>query len=205
MGEDSTTSILVVDDHEVVRIGIHAALTQRGFHQVTLAHSYTSAMKELSHNTFTAVIVDKNLGDGDGIDLAIHIKYQSPSTVIALLTVETHWSLTEVARTARINAVIDKTLPVFDLLEILRQLLLNPSLFISTNKSHRPKQLELLTPAEQEVLLALESGATTREIAARRLNSEATIKSHITSIYRKLGVRNRVEAIRRARGEESDR
>jgi DNA-binding NarL/FixJ family response regulator len=39
------------------------------------------------------------------------------------------------------------------------------------------------------------TGATTREIAMKRHNSEATVKSHLTSIYRKLDVRNRVEAI----------
>jgi DNA-binding NarL/FixJ family response regulator len=52
-----------------------------------------------------------------------------------------------------------------------------------------------LTSSERAILDQLAQGLTTREIAQVRHNSEATIKSHLTAIYRKLGVRNRVEAI----------
>ncbi len=52
-----------------------------------------------------------------------------------------------------------------------------------------------LTRTEVSVLEDLVKGLTTKEIALVRHNSEATIKSHLTAIYRKLGVRNRVEAV----------
>lgn len=55
--------------------------------------------------------------------------------------------------------------------------------------------VHLLSLREREILMDLATGATTEEIARKRHNSIATIKSHLTSIYRKLGVRNRVEAI----------
>jgi DNA-binding CsgD family transcriptional regulator len=58
------------------------------------------------------------------------------------------------------------------------------------------QQLKELTATERAILDLMATGATTSEIARSRHNSEATIKSHLTSIYRKLGVRNRVEAVR---------
>jgi DNA-binding NarL/FixJ family response regulator len=61
---------------------------------------------------------------------------------------------------------------------------------------HSYQQLKELTATERAILDLMATGATTSEIARSRHNSEATIKSHLTSIYRKLGVRNRVEAVR---------
>ena len=55
--------------------------------------------------------------------------------------------------------------------------------------------LRALTEAEREILNLISTGATTQEIARARHNSEATVKTHLTSIYRKLEVRNRVEAV----------
>lgn len=57
------------------------------------------------------------------------------------------------------------------------------------------RELRYLTTTEREILSDIATGATTFEIARSRHNSEATIKTHLTAIYRKLQVRNRVEAI----------
>jgi DNA-binding NarL/FixJ family response regulator len=65
-----------------------------------------------------------------------------------------------------------------------------------------PRKSALLSPltkSEIEVLSLLSKGLTAREIALIRYNSEATIKSHVAAILRKLGTRNRVEAIQKAR------
>lgn len=69
---------------------------------------------------------------------------------------------------------------------------LSPS---SRGKSLIESRIHLLSIREREILMDIATGATTREIAMKRHNSEATVKSHLTSIYRKLDVRNRVEAI----------
>lgn len=199
MAEDSGHKVLVVDDHEVVRFGLCASLAERGFSQIREASGYICAKEILKRESFTIFILDRNLGDGDGIILAEEIRKESPEAILLLLTIEAQWSLVEDARRARINAVIDKTLPLFDLIEIINRLIQNPSLFISTIQSSAPEILERLTKVELEVLIALETGARTREIAQQRFSSEATIKTHLTSIYRKLEVRNRVEAIAKMR------
>lgn len=62
---------------------------------------------------------------------------------------------------------------------------------------HRPVAsgaIAMLTPREHDVLVELSSGATNTEIACRLYMGETTVKTHVTAIYTKLGVRNRVEA-----------
>ena len=59
--------------------------------------------------------------------------------------------------------------------------------------------VELLTPREQEVMQLIIAGKTNREIADALVLAESTVKSYINSIYRKLNVRSRVQAIARAR------
>ena len=65
----------------------------------------------------------------------------------------------------------------------------------ATRQNIRNSSIRKLTKAEMEILQLISTGATTAEIARSRHNSEATIKTQLTSIYRKLGVRNRVAAI----------
>lgn len=72
----------------------------------------------------------------------------------------------------------------------------SPSALTRSDGAHSYQPLKELTATERAILDLMATGATTSEIARSRHNSEATIKSHLTSIYRKLGVRNRVEAVR---------
>jgi DNA-binding NarL/FixJ family response regulator len=66
---------------------------------------------------------------------------------------------------------------------------------ISRDRKPSEKKSFKLTKTELSILSDLADGSSTREIADRRCNSEATIKTHLTSIYRKLGARNRIEAL----------
>ncbi len=52
-----------------------------------------------------------------------------------------------------------------------------------------------LTPRERDVLECLATGARTRDIARQLEITEPTVKRHLTNLYRKLGVTNRVEAV----------
>ena len=191
----ASARIILIDDHDVVRRGLQSALVARGAGEPTQCSSYSGALRIARKERFDLAIVDRNLGDGDGLLLAATIKEIFPSTIVALLTIESKWSLVERAQRAGISAVFSKTTPLFSLMDALDQLLSQPERFLVISESVRPAALDLLTQTEREILEQITTGATTEEIARERHNSIATIKSHLTSIYRKLEVRNRVEAI----------
>jgi two-component system, NarL family, response regulator DevR len=196
--DKSSAHILLVDDHEVVRAGIAHALISHGYISITHAHSYASAAAEIRVTKFDCAIIDYRLGDGDGIDLAHLFSLNSPLTPLILLTFEASLDLARQAERAGIRAIITKDQPLSQLITLVTEIVVGSSAssftsMIASKKS--VKTLAELTVAENEVLQLLVAGYSNREISKARHNSEATIKSHLSSIYRKLEVRGRVEAM----------
>ena len=198
--DKSSAQILLVDDHEVVRAGIAHALASHGYISITHAHSYASAAAAIRDTHFDCAIIDYRLGDGDGIDLAHLFALNSPQTPLILLTFEATLDLARRAELSGIRAIITKDQPLSQLITLVTEIVVGSSTssftsIIATKQS--VKSLAELTVAENEVLQLLVAGYSNREIAKARHNSEATIKSHLSAIYRKLEVRGRMEAMAR--------
>lgn len=198
----SNISILIVDDHEVIRLGLRHALTTAGVTSIVEAGSFASAALAIGQEKFNLVIIDQNLPDGRGIDLSTCIALNQPSALTILLTLEEEWHLAKIAERSEFSAYISKSTPLSTIVETIEALISGKSTFTLcaptlTSRINR----RALTLTELDVLREIDSGLTTREIALKRKSSEATIKSHLTSIYRKLGARNRVEAIKTGRSE----
>ena len=201
MSELSKSRILVVDDHQIIRAALIHALSVNGCADVSQANSLKSASDSISQQSFTLIIVDQHLGDGEGIDLAELALRRNPEAKLALFTFEANWALIERARAHGFSLFISKETSLSTILTALDEVtqardglaIYAPSL---------PRKSAIITPltkSEIEVLSLLSQGLTAREIAVIRYNSEATIKSHVAAILRKLASRNRVEAIRKAR------
>lgn len=202
MGELSGLTILIVDDHELIRRGLHQALILESPRCIYEASSLREASAMIASQRFDLIIIDQNLGDGTGLDLATTISLNQPSTHSVMLTLEDDWSLIQQAQRALFSIFINKRCSLKDIVEAIKNSLSNPgrfSIYGSMPKDSTFHSSVTLTPTELGVLHDIEDGATTREIALRKHNSEATIKTHLTSIYRKLSVRNRVEAIAEGR------
>jgi DNA-binding NarL/FixJ family response regulator len=98
------------------------------------------------------------------------------------------------ARTAGAAGLVDCTLPVTELLSFIRALA----------SGEEPPRVEespevRLSARERQVLGFLATGATNREIGRRLLLAPDTVKNHVSRTYRKLGARNRIEAVNRGR------
>lgn len=202
MGELSNLSILIVDDHELIRRGLHQALMAENPAMIREAGSLREASAVIASQRFDLIIIDQNLGDGTGLDLATSISLNQPSAHSVMLTLEDDWKLIQQAQNTLFSLFINKSCSLKDIVAAITSSLRNPSSFSvhsSLRKAAAMHQELLLTPTESGILHSIKDGATTREIALRRHNSEATIKTHLTSIYRKLSVRNRVEAIAEGR------
>lgn len=156
-----------------------------------------SALATIKTERFDLFIIERQLEDGDGIVLAPVISRIQPHSYSILVSEKMGWATIEAARTLGFSEVIADR-------ELLRRLddLQGEKSFrgIHNESKDADRKIESaylyrLSLREREILADLATGATTVEIAQARHNSVATIKSHLSSIYRKLEVRNRVEAI----------
>lgn len=195
MQASPSTSILVIENQEVEARGLKSALLSRGYTQVHYCLSAEDALNQVSSTRYEIVAMGRVIGERDGISLLVDLRKRLPAAAIVMLSHETPWSLAEEVQRNRGNALMSKSIPLATLISAIGDLVEHPERFIFIGNRVSSEPMDNLTLSEREILTQLASGFTTKEIAQLRHNSEATIKSHLTSIYRKLGVRNRVEAI----------
>ena len=153
-----------------------------------------AALAVIRTEKFDLFIVERELDDGDGLVLAPTIRRIHPYSLSILLTAPHGWATLEAAQQLGFSQVIEYESTTAEINSVVENLLRERSEPTPVAKSD-VLGIHLLSLREREILMDLSTGATTEEIARKRHNSVATIKSHLTSIYRKLGVRNRVEAI----------
>ena len=189
------SSILVVESQEVEARGLKSALLSRGYTQVRYCLTISDAQIQISTNEYQILLLGRTIGDHDGISAVIQLRKLLPTAAIVMLALETPWSLVQEVQSSGANGLMSKSIPLPTLVDALEDLAQHPERFIFIGDRVAGERMDELTMSEREILTQLSAGLTTREIAKNRHNSEATIKSHLTSIYRKLGVRNRVEAI----------
>lgn len=187
-GTYSHLSILLIGD---CGVEITRAVSQA---KVVSAHSLEVSIERLRIQRFDLVFVNRTLPDGDGLVLGPVITRSNPQSISILLASELQWASKEAALRLGFTAAYS---PMSVEMNLIDDLLQSRGKFIGRTSERRSKgsPLDRLTAAEREILLLIATGATTHEIAHRRHNSIATIKSHLTSIYRKLEVRNRAGAI----------
>ena len=154
--------------------------------------SFREAIATIRTERFDSIIVDSATSGRDGIFLAPSIKRNSPASTALLITEEKLWAITEAAMQLGFDEVLSTQVTQELLNKQINEFLTREIRGINSKLESKIHRLSL---REREILIDISTGATTLEIARKRHNSEATIKSHLSSIYRKLEVRNRVEAI----------
>ena len=190
------TKILIVDDHAVVREGLKRALSLQGYEEIYEADSIETARAQIAVVTPQVITVDINLPDGTGFELITWVR--SISKEIAIVVVSLHDDANSVmaAKKAGASAFVSKSEPIPQLLVAIQQAVIAPLNFNSQALSEiYGDSFNQLTAREFDVLAALEKGMTTEQIAISLFISQATVKTHLASIYRKLESKNRIQAI----------
>ena len=196
MSSISAAAILIVDEREIEARGIKSALLSRGCASVHYCFSHDEALTALSREKFDLILINQDINQGNGVALASRLMADSQSgSAVVILAQAATWNFAREVEASGAHALLSTSLPFETLLDSLDDLLRNPTRFIFIGERGGSAFVENLTSSERDILSQLAQGLTTREIAQARHNSEATIKSHLTAIYRKLGARNRVEAI----------
>jgi DNA-binding NarL/FixJ family response regulator len=194
--------VLIVDDHPIVRAGLEQALAKANFTICAVAASKNEAIVQIARTNPALILLDLNLPDGSGFEVANWARGISDQIGIVILTLNDAPELLLAALAARVSGFVLKSAPISEVIATLERALITPLSFTASGlhkalkaKAHLPN----LSAREFEVLTILATGKSTKEIARQLYLSEPTIKSHLANIYRKLEVNNRISAVTVAR------
>jgi len=189
--------IMLVDDHPLIRKGLSETLIAKGFQVVGNAATVTEALAILNSRDPEICLVDINLGSENGIEVIKKGLVQKPNCKFLVLTIEDDLRTLNEAHAAGAIAYITKSSPIENMVEVFQSISDGHLEFIRLGNFKEDKMLRdfQLTQRELEVLALLPSGATAAAIGSLLFLTEATVKTHIGAIYRKLGAANRAQAV----------
>jgi DNA-binding NarL/FixJ family response regulator len=196
-----TISIVLVDDHELIRQGLRRAFERTGdFTVVGEAGSVADALRIVAEHTPNVVIFDVRLPDGSGLDAARKVREGNPTMGIVVLTMYAGDDQLFGALEAGASAFVPKDAPADDVIAAARHAAVSPRAF-TANDLAGAMQRRLsptgpqLSPREREVLGLLAEGLGVAAISKQLFISESTTKTHISKVYEKLGAGNRAQAL----------
>ncbi len=202
-------AIVLVDDQPLVRAGLQRILSvDEGFTVVAQCSDGADAVSVLEGSTADVVLMDVRMRGMDGIEATRQIREMDGPPVLVLTTFDDDDVLWGAIDAGAAGFVL-KEASAEDLIAAARTVAsggawLDPAVTARvlevTRTTGLPRQRQtdkaaLLTARELDVLRHMSTGATNGEIAAALFVSEATVKTHVGSIFAKLGVRDRAGAI----------
>lgn len=201
-------NILIVDDHPLFR---HALIQAVRYSLPQANISENASVSELyqgleAGNEPDLVLLDLHLPGASGFSALVHVRAQYPT--IPIIVVSAHEEPNIIQRSIAHGAMgyIPKSAPPAHIGEAM-QAVLDGDIWLPPNFSHSAQdpraadeaelaeRIQSLTPQQFRVLMMVAEGLLNKQIAYELEVSEATIKAHVTAIFRKLGVQNRTQAV----------
>ena len=200
--------LLIVDDHEVLRLGLTTLFkAQRRFDVVGETGSASQAVAEARRCQPDVVIMDIRLPDGSGVEVCREIRSERPETAVLMLTSYADEDAVVASIMAGAAGYLLKQVPPSQLIQAVETIarggsLLDPTVTRSVlGWMQRVGQSALdplvqagLSEQERKILPLIADGKTNREIAAELCLSERTVKSYVSNILQKLKLTRRTEA-----------
>ena len=202
MIDQVSPQILIVDDHPSVRAGVRRAIEGAGMRCCGEAASRDEAVAQIALHNPDGVILDLNLPDGSGLDVISWIREHSQTMAILMLSISDEDSHLLAAMKSGASAYVKKSAPLSQVVASLKAALSQPSNFNAPGMASIISITKIafdLTPRELSVLKAISLEGANKDLARSLYISEATFKTHLASIYSKMGVSNRFSAINKAR------
>jgi DNA-binding NarL/FixJ family response regulator len=210
----AVTRVLVVEDHPLLRTVIKVACEQAASLEVVGdMEDGESALEACRREQPDVIVLDLSLaGELQGLDVARQIRAEGLPIRILVLTARTDDEVVLESVTIGVDGYLEKTAGVRVIAEALERVARGERVFTSSQMRGAIAELgkrarfvreasgakASLSEREQEVLRRAALGLTVGQMARRLEISPRTVESHLTNVYRKLGARNRVQAIARA-------
>ncbi|MES5824774.1 response regulator transcription factor [Streptomyces sp. RG80] len=207
-GTESPIRVFLLDDHEVVRRGVHDLLNDEpDITVVGEAANVEQALVRVPALRPQVAVLDVRLPDGDGVTVCRELRSQMPELACLMLTSFDDEEALLDSIMAGASGYVLKQIQGSDLVSAVRtvaagQSLLDPSattklmarLRGGQQKEEEPEALPGLTDREREILALIGEGLTNRQIGQRLYLAEKTVKNHISRLLAKLGVERRIQA-----------
>jgi DNA-binding NarL/FixJ family response regulator len=202
------TRVVIVDDQEMVRTGLGMVLeSEPDLEVVGEAGDGEQAVRVVTRERPDVVLMDVRMPGTDGIEATGRITEAHPEVAVIMLTTFDLDEYVYGALRAGASGFLLKDAPADDLVAAIRvvasgEALLAPSItkrliaeFAARRETTAPQGLDSLTEREVEVLRLVARGMTNAEIAAELYLGETTVKTHVSRLLTKLGLRDRVQLV----------
>ena len=206
--------IIIVDDHPLIKEGLKQILSfYPDIEIVSEGSNGSEAISIVSETSCDILLLDINMPVMSGLDALKIIRQTNPYLKVLLLTVENDFGTLREAIDLKVNGYILKESAGSTLTVAIRHvysggnyidqtltkhvfnIINEPSVAKeSTSKPEMPDPFSLLTEREKEILSYISKGCSNKEIASKLFLSEKTIRNTITSIFKKINVKDRVQA-----------
>ncbi|MER6093114.1 response regulator transcription factor [Streptomyces bluensis] len=207
-GGDHPIRVFLLDDHEVVRRGVHDLLNDEpDITVVGEAATVEQALVRVPALRPDVAVLDVRLPDGDGVTVCRELRSRMPDLACLMLTSFDDEEALLDSIMAGASGYVLKQIRGSDLVSAVRtvaagQSLLDPSattrlmarLRGEQTREPEPDGLPGLTAREREILALIGEGLTNRQIGRRLYLAEKTVKNHISRLLAKLGVERRIQA-----------
>jgi DNA-binding NarL/FixJ family response regulator len=205
-----TIRVALVDDEAMVRVGLRMVLSaEPDLEVVGEAADGGAAVAMVAECSPDVVLMDVRMPGVDGIEGARRVLAAAPEVKVVVLTTFDEDEYVEAALRAGVSGFLLKVAPPERLVDGVRTVaagggLLDPGVTVRVIESfatasparvRRSEQLDRLTERERDVLRLIGRGLSNAEIAAELYLGETTVKTHVSNVLAKLGVRDRVQAV----------
>jgi DNA-binding NarL/FixJ family response regulator len=203
-----TIRVLIADDQSMVRAGFRMLLAgEQDMEVVAEACNGLEAVAKAARFDPTVILMDIRMPELDGLQATRRILATDNTARILILTTFGLDEYVYEALSAGASGFVLKDDPPEQLIEAVRTVaagdaLLSPAItrrvinqFTRIPRREPPKELDELTVREQDILRLIATGLSNAEIGAELYISETTVKTHVTHILQKLGLRDRVQAV----------
>ncbi len=195
------TTVLLVDDHELIRDGLSGVFSaQEDMEVLGAARNVAEAHDLYDAGQPDVVVTDLQLPDGTGLDIVRRVRRASDTVGLVVLTMHAGDDQIFAAMEAGASAFVGKDAPSTEVVKAARHAAMAPRSFLCAGLAQAMVRRTTgasarLSEREHDVLMLLADGLSAAEIAPRLHLSESTVKSHVARIYQKLGASNRAQAL----------
>ena len=200
-----TVRVLIAEDHTLVSEGLRAMLsTSEEIEVVGTVDAGEEAIRRVESGAVDVVLMDLKLSDDtSGLDATRRIKRSAPNTKVVVLSMFTDPGTVAEAVKAGADGYLSKGTSGDEVIRAIKKVMegnsvLDPSVTEGVLGRMGRESPTALTDRELDVLQRLAHGRSTKEVAAEIAVSEETVKSHVKQIFKKLGVRDRTQAVAEA-------